>query len=52
MGAIRKALAVSLHDVYAVAAVVVLIGLVVTFFLPEIPLEQGKGERPPAFEAA
>jgi EmrB/QacA subfamily drug resistance transporter len=52
MGAIRQALAVSLHDVYAVAAVVVLIGLVVTFFLPEIPLEQGKGERPPAFEAA
>jgi MFS family permease len=53
MTAIRQALAVSLHDVYAVAAVVVLIGLIVTFFLPEISLEQGgHAERPPAFEAA
>ncbi len=55
LGAIRQALAVSLHDVYAATAAVVLIGLLVTFFLPEIPLEQGsKAERPPdsTFEAA
>ncbi len=55
LGAIRQALAVSLHDVYAATAAVVLIGLLVTFFLPEIPLEQGsQAERPPdsTFEAA
>jgi MFS family permease len=54
LAAIRQALAVSLHDVYAVTAGVVLLGLLVTFFLPEIPLEQGNAgshSKVPAFES-
>ena len=55
MATIRQALGVSLHEVFILTTIVVLVGLVVTVFLPEVPLEQGAGtgHKPaPAFEAA
>ena len=40
--AIRQALALSLHDVFLLGATVVVVGFVLTFLLPEIPLEQAE----------
>jgi EmrB/QacA subfamily drug resistance transporter len=47
LAAIRQALAVSLHDVFMVAALVVGVGLVIALFLPELPLRGAGGSAGP-----
>jgi EmrB/QacA subfamily drug resistance transporter len=46
MGAMRQALAVSLHDVFLLSAIVAMGGLVAALFLPEAPLRRRQAPMP------
>jgi EmrB/QacA subfamily drug resistance transporter len=55
--ATRQALADTLHELFLIAAVIMVVALVATFFMREVPLRSGgrgamAGEAPPAPEAA
>jgi EmrB/QacA subfamily drug resistance transporter len=50
MAVVRASLATAITDVFAVGGVVMAVALLVTFFLPEIPL-RGRSERPAPAEA-
>jgi EmrB/QacA subfamily drug resistance transporter len=47
IGAIKIALASSLHDLFLDGAMIVAIGAIVVIFLPEIPLRKTHGDGPP-----
>ena len=51
IGAIKIALATSLHDLFLDGALIVALGAIAVIFLPEIPLRKSHGDGPPA-EAA
>ena len=58
MHAIREALAVTLHDIFLVAIVLIALALIASLFMPDVPLrarmrqEPAFGERPASPEAA
>ena len=49
MHAIREALAVSLHDLFLVAVVLIGLALIATFFMPDVPLRSRMRQPQPAF---
>jgi EmrB/QacA subfamily drug resistance transporter len=48
IGAIKIALATSLHDLFFDGALIVALGAIAVIFLPEIPLRKSHGDGPPA----